>query len=52
MDVVIIEYGFSFVCDPQDFALIRMEFHLVKLFPSLEGVQVFLQDPSILGAVY
>ena len=31
------------VCDPQDLALVRMEFHLVSLGPSLEGFQVFLE---------
>ena len=43
MDIVIIEDGFDLVNDHQDLALIRMEFHLVSSFPSLEGVQVFLE---------
>ena len=42
MDIVIIEDGVGFVGDPQDLALVRMEFHLVGFFPVLEGVQVFL----------
>ena len=51
MDMVIIEYGKSFIGNPQDLALVRMEFHLVSFFPSLEGVQVFLEDFSIFETV-
>ena len=51
MDVVIIEDGGTFIGDPQDLALVRMEFHLVSSFPSLEGVQVFLKDFSIFAAI-
>ena len=47
MDIIIIEDRFNFISDPQDLALIRMEFHLVSSFPSLEGVQVFLEGFNI-----
>ena len=47
MDLVIIEDRFSFISDPQDLELIRMEFHPVSSFPSLKGVQVFLEGFSI-----
>ena len=51
MDVVIIKDRFNFVSDLQDLALIRMEFHLVGSFPVLEGVQVFLENFSILSTL-
>ena len=52
MDFVLSLGGFTFIGESQDLALRRMEFHLVGVSPSLEVIQVFLQDGVVLRGFY